>query len=108
MPRAPKLCTRCPRTAVARGRCQLHAHVPFDGAMQRWRRDRPGNWESIRRMVIRRDRVCVLCQLPGNHVDHIVPVSRGGSWTPANLRLLCASCHRTKTAEEAADARRAS
>ncbi len=30
-------------------------------------------------------------------VDHIMPVSLGGTDDPANLRLLCSGCHRTAT-----------
>jgi 5-methylcytosine-specific restriction endonuclease McrA len=30
--------------------------------------------------------------------DHVVPVSEGGSGDPANCQLLCANCHRWKTA----------
>ncbi|MFE9455970.1 HNH endonuclease [Streptomyces californicus] len=30
-------------------------------------------------------------------IDHIVPVSRGGSWDPDNLWTLCRPCHRAKT-----------
>jgi len=29
-------------------------------------------------------------------VDHIIPVSRGGSDRPTNLRLLCPQCNRKK------------
>lgn len=32
----------------------------------------------------------------GSEIDHITPVSRGGSNDPSNLTLCCLSCNRTK------------
>jgi len=39
-------------------------------------------------------------------VDHIVPVSKGGKDNPANLRLLCPTCNRKKSAKRAIPPRR--
>lgn len=33
------------------------------------------------------------------HFDHVIPVSRGGANTPANVQLLCGSCNRAKSAK---------
>lgn len=33
-------------------------------------------------------------------IDHIIPVSQGGTTTADNLMLLCAGCHKLKTAQE--------
>lgn len=56
----------------------------------------PPNWESIAHQIRERDRFrCVLCgrnDLP-LHVDHVRPISEGGSHLPLNLRTLCESCH---------------
>ena len=32
------------------------------------------------------------------HFDHVIPVSRGGANTAANIQLLCGSCNRAKSA----------
>ncbi len=29
----------------------------------------------------------------GIHIDHIVPVSKGGKTVPSNLQVLCAKCN---------------
>jgi 5-methylcytosine-specific restriction endonuclease McrA len=39
---------------------------------------------------------CVVCKTPGEHVDHIIPVSRGGQHAVGNLQMLCASCNLSK------------
>jgi 5-methylcytosine-specific restriction endonuclease McrA len=76
-------------------------------------RPRPPQSESrairlgLRYDVLRRDRFCcVLCgRSPASqlacelHVDHIVPIARGGTNAPDNLRTLCASCNVGKGAK---------
>jgi len=51
---------------------------------------------------------CYLCgefvNIGDRHVDHVVPLSRGGSHRPSNLAIACASCNMSKgskTPEEA-------
>ena len=43
--------------------------------------------------------LCAVCcgSLGSYHVDHIIPVSRGGWSVPANYQLLCVSCNLTKS-----------
>lgn len=61
----------------------------------------PDNWGTIRKEVLARDNyTCTKCGVRGGrfapvtfHVDHIIPVGRGGSHAKANLRTLCTSCH---------------
>lgn len=53
----------------------------------------------------RDNHTCQLCGNAGHPVDHITPVSLGGTNDPANLRVLCSPCHDVKTQAEAAEAR---
>lgn len=106
MPRAPKQCATC-RVVIAAGTyCGQCKPVPFEKAKARWRSERPGNWERLRRYVLRRDRGrCVVCDAPGNQVDHVKPVAEGGDWTVQNLQVLCEEHHKEKTTQEATKAR---
>jgi hypothetical protein len=58
-----------------------------------------GPWRRIRKHILERDNH--LCQIRGagctvhaTEVDHIVPISKGGSWyDPTNLRGSCVTCN---------------
>ncbi len=57
-------------------------------------------WETVRLQILNRDGYrCRNCGKPGRlEVDHIEPVSVGGSYfDPDNLQALCRSCHIAKT-----------
>lgn len=66
------------------------------------KRERALMTESLRYDILMRDGF--RCQICGSeqsdgvklHVDHIVPVSRGGRTVPSNLRTLCDRCNRGK------------
>lgn len=68
------------------------------------RRYRESIKPKLRYEILKRDHFrCTLCGASANdgvklHVDHIFPVSRGGSTTRANLRTLCAQCNLGKGA----------
>ncbi|MYS58704.1 MULTISPECIES: HNH endonuclease [Streptomycetaceae] len=60
---------------------------------------RPADWSKRKAKILVRDRFrCQFCGSPRKlEVDHIIPVSRGGSWEPDNLWTLCQSCHKRKS-----------
>lgn len=43
---------------------------------------------------------CARCLRDGYDVDHIVPISKGGSNLPINIQILCPRCNRQKAAKE--------
>jgi len=59
-----------------------------------------GHYETddIHRLFLEQSGVC-LCGKSlndGYHIDHIIPVSRGGTTWPSNLQLLCPRCNLSK------------
>jgi len=60
----------------------------------------PKRWESIRRRILHRDRfICGLCDdrtRPADTVDHIIPISKGGTHDDWNLRAAHAKCNYRK------------
>ncbi len=39
---------------------------------------------------------CWMCGGEWTDVEHVIPLSRGGSWLPSNLRPACSSCNASK------------
>ena len=82
-------------------------------AGSRRRSGRTGSgWEeqAAARRVLKRDgHRCYLrgqdCVGSATEVDHVRPISQGGTDTDDNKRAICVPCHRAKTAREAAAGR---
>ncbi|MCC6426268.1 MAG: HNH endonuclease [Phycisphaerales bacterium] len=65
------------------------------------------DWRRLRTVIIARDPICKVCtRAPSTTVDHIVSKALGGDDSEANLRGLCATCHKRKTGQDAAAGRR--
>ena|SRR5712664_880068 len=45
---------------------------------------------------------CWMCGDPWEHIDHVIPLARGGTNWPANLRPACGRCNRRKHAKKVA------
>ena len=59
-----------------------------------------------RKMVLARHPICCDCHMAlSTHADHIVPLSKGGTWKLENGQGLCQSDHNKKTALEFAQGR---
>lgn len=83
-------------------RCAPHRQRYELARSRRYHTARAGSgwaWQAIRERIIARDGGCVMA---GPHsgplrVDHIVPLSRGGTNEDSNLRALCLDHHRRVT-----------
>lgn len=94
-----KVCSE-PRCGQTRP-CSLHAKP---GGWARWKLTNHGNayrgeWPKIRARVLAEEPRCRLCGAKASHVDHITPLSRGGTHVRSNRRALCAPCHHRVTGE---------
>ena len=68
-------------------------------------RIRGGKLQRIREAHLRAHPLCVLCMDAGrvrvaDEVDHILPLSMGGTDTADNRQSLCIECHKAKTRAE--------
>jgi 5-methylcytosine-specific restriction endonuclease McrA len=55
--------------------------------------------KQLREMLIRQNFKCVYCKCDVSksyHIDHIVPISRGGNNAIENIQILCVDCNQSK------------
>lgn len=99
----------CYDLGAKRGRCDEHQPIPWAGREDKARRYgiSSGQWRALKARVSRRDYGC--CYRCGDAdaeayvLDHITPISEGGSPTDLdNLGLLCGPCDEVKSKAEAA------
>jgi 5-methylcytosine-specific restriction endonuclease McrA len=59
----------------------------------------PKEWKQMRHLIMERDgSVCGYCHGPAvpAEIDHIIPLSRGGTNDPRNLTVACRACNTAK------------
>lgn len=88
---APATSTRCP--ACARANRPARAATRHTGN---------SSYRRLRARVLKANPACAYCGRPATEVDHIVPVSQGGTNTIHNLAPACTACNRRKGARTAA------
>jgi 5-methylcytosine-specific restriction enzyme A len=98
----------CPEL-VTSGYCDNHKKSKYDYDKRRGTANERGytyRWQKYRESFLKRNPVCVICELegiiePATVVDHIIP-HRGDHklfWDAVNHQSLCKECHDRKTVE---------
>lgn len=59
-----------------------------------------GTIPKIRERQKNRCAICTCSLKNGDHLDHIVPLARGGKHEPSNLQLLCPPCNLAKSSRD--------
>lgn len=79
------------RAIVARRRARI---VGADGSYSK---------HDVKALMIEQGGVCTACRCDlsesGYHIDHMMPLSKGGANDKSNLQLLCPTCNRRKGAK---------
>lgn len=83
----------------------VRAHI---AAMKASRRAAEGKFtaEDVRRLLAEQGSQCAICGVgvaASYHVDHIVPLARGGTNWPDNIQVLCPPCNLSKGAKTMAE-----
>lgn len=72
--------------------------------MAKLKRRSAGNIDAATvRIIIARQTECFWCSCPLDgvyHIDHVVPVAKGGTNSLDNLVLACPTCNRNKSAKD--------
>jgi 5-methylcytosine-specific restriction protein A len=86
----------CPNLTFGTPYCVYHQPA----ARPRPRSSRPygREWQKLRQQVLAEQPFCA-CGAPTTEVDHIVPLSKGGTNDRSNLIGRCKPCHSRKTAK---------
>jgi 5-methylcytosine-specific restriction endonuclease McrA len=89
---------RCP---PGKSRCRAHGGGSWARVNPAAKERYGAQWQETRARILRGSPRCEVCGAPATDVDHIVAVAdSGGMYDRANLRSLCAECHKRHTAEQ--------
>lgn len=78
-----------------------HTSMQYAGRNEKFERTRGRKWLRLRHVVLVEEPVCMVCdRKPSTQVDHIKPVSKGGTDVRDNLQGICNDCHDEKTRKD--------
>jgi 5-methylcytosine-specific restriction endonuclease McrA len=90
------------RSEVGRRYYRTHKEVYRRNGLERRARETGASGHCTKEQLAARLHVfgarCWMCGAPWEHWDHVIPLARGGTNWPANLRPACASCNQRKNA----------
>lgn len=105
-----RLCKHCNYNVTTETYCDRCKALGYDKKEHKPKKVNPfyktKYWKSLRSLVLQRDGyICQICKAHGRYivateVDHIVPLSQGGTNDIKNLQAICKKCHARKTFEE--------
>lgn len=73
----------------------------YEKGQDRQERTTGRKWMRMRHVVLVEEPVCKICgRKASRQVDHIIPLSKGGTDTRDNLQGVCDDCHDEKTAKD--------
>lgn len=92
---------RAPQHRRAPKRAARPQRAP-DTRPSRHARGYDSKWSKASKGYLAKHTECVICGMPSQHTDHIVPHNRDWSlfWDSTNWQALCHSCHSKKTVQE--------
>lgn len=103
MIKAKKICAKCRK--IKELSCKCPKPKPFEGMQQNYSFYNSKKWRKYAHSIRAEEPLCIIClqegrTTPSQMVDHIHPISKGGSkWERSNLQALCHKCHNKKTAK---------
>ena len=78
-----------------------HQRKIVEYSKQLHERTRGRRWLKLRHVVLVEEPACRICERkPSEEVDHIIPVSKGGTDRRDNLQGVCFECHEKKTRKD--------
>lgn len=87
-------------TPIGVSYCEKHAYLVEQQRGTPAARGYGHHWRRMRQRVLREEPVCCICGAIAECVDHIQPLSSGGTHSRDNLQALCTRCHSIKTVKE--------
>lgn len=107
--RVSSTCATCRRKAAAKHRRNYYARLPVDKRHELTHKRRAESYgvehEPYSRTAIlaRWGHMCAYCPAFATHLDHVVPLSKGGADKESNIVPACAACNLSKGAKTLAE-----
>jgi 5-methylcytosine-specific restriction endonuclease McrA len=101
MGRTARVCNKqgCAELTFGTTYCEQHKLKAWANSTRNTKN--PPGWQRLRMAVMHRDsNTCTYCGNPATEVDHIIPVTQGGTHRMNNLTAACTPCNRAKNIKE--------